>query len=282
MNRSIIFRLSRRALPVVFLTLFITACGPNDRPHVAVSVSPNASMIPANTLRLYVSFSEPMSRGQVLSYIYLENEAGEKVVSPFLNLNTELWNKDQTRLTLLFDPGRVKQGVGPNEAYGTPLLEGREYTLVVSKDMQTAQNEHLGMEHHSNFKIGPAERRAIRPEYWELQLPQSPTRSTLMIKYDRIIDVGAGVSLLKIKDEAGSVIKGKAISDGMSWSFIPSEPWNKGSYELIIPPSLEDVAGNTPYATFDANTGTMGSIKQPIALKFDIPSNPHGHIYKSP
>lgn len=223
-----------------------------------------------------------MARGQVFSHIHLENEAGERVINPFLNLNTELWSTDQTRLTLLFDPGRVKQGVGPNKTYGAPLLEGREYSLIVSENMKTARNENLGLEHRSTFKVGPARRRSIAPENWRLQIPQSQTRSTLTIKFDRLVDMGAAVSLLKIKDEEGRVIEGKAISDGMSWSFTPLRQWKEESYELIIPPSLEDVAGNTPYASFDAKAGAMGSKKQPMALKFDIPSDSYDHKSTSP
>ena len=35
------------------------------------------------------------------------------------------------RLTLLFHPGRVKRGVGPNEALGPPLRSGETFRLVV-------------------------------------------------------------------------------------------------------------------------------------------------------
>ena len=271
MNNSKLNWLLRRALPVLLCMLFVAACNVENRFSAAVFLKPDASTIPANTLRLYIHFSEPMARGQVSNYIYLENEMSEKVINPFLNLKTELWNSEQTRLTLLFDPGRIKQGVGPNEVYGSPLIEGREYSLCVSKDMKTATGEELGTEYRETFNIGPALRSAITPKNWTLQSPQSQTRSDLTIRFDRLMDTAVAVSLLKVKNQAGDFLEGTAISDGVTWNFTPSNPWEKGSYELIVPPSLEDIAGNTPYSSFDAKAGTIAIRKQLITLKFKVP-----------
>jgi hypothetical protein len=54
-----------------------------------VSFSPGQRHIPANALRFYVTFSEPMAKGQVHRHILLEFSDGAKVVSPFLNLQAE-------------------------------------------------------------------------------------------------------------------------------------------------------------------------------------------------
>ena len=62
---------------------------------------------------------------------------------PFVELEQELWNRDQTRLTLLFDPGRIKRGVKPNVDMGPVLLEGHRYTLVIDRDLKDANGAPL-------------------------------------------------------------------------------------------------------------------------------------------
>ncbi len=95
---------------------------------VLLHVYPNTAIIPENILRIYLQFSEPMARGQIRGKVLLTDAQGRRVNSPFLNLHTELWNKPQTRVTLLLDPGRIKQGVGPNVDAGAPFTSGNSYT----------------------------------------------------------------------------------------------------------------------------------------------------------
>ena len=257
----------RLILSVVIWSFSVTACRVDDTSAVAVTFSPSVSTIPANALRLYVNFSEPMARGQASEYIYLESKEGTKLVNPFLNLNTELWNAEQTRLTLLFDPGRVKLGVGPNERYGAPLVEGREYSLVVNPEIKTARGMELGAEQSMLFKAGPAERTAFTPKNWRVSVPPSQSLTSVTIEFDRLMDAGVVLSQLAIKDKSGRQINGNAISGGKSWSFTPSEPWQGQPYEIVVPPSLEDIAGNASHNAFDSERGAMEQIKQPVLLK---------------
>ena len=45
----------------------------------------------------------------------------------------ELWDQGFRRLTMTFDPGRIKRGLTSNEAIGPPLAEGKHYTLVIDR-----------------------------------------------------------------------------------------------------------------------------------------------------
>ena len=103
--------------------------------------APNLVTIPANTLRFYLTFSQPMARGQVRTAIRLVRSDGSVVDNAFLNLDVELWDHRQQRLTLILDPGRIKQGVGPNTRSGTPLKAGETFTLVVSGAMKSADGQ---------------------------------------------------------------------------------------------------------------------------------------------
>lgn len=100
---------------------------------------PNATVIPENTLRLYLMFSDPMANGFAREAIWIERADGTVVDSRLLNISTELWDIEQRRLTLLFDPVRIKQGGGPNQSDGAPLQAGNSYVLLVVGGMKNAK-----------------------------------------------------------------------------------------------------------------------------------------------
>jgi hypothetical protein len=98
------------------------------------AVYPGASILPANRLRIYIQFSAPMGHGGA-EHVRILDEQGRALDDPFLPLDTELWSPDRTRITLLFDPGRVKRGILPNVQMGRPLKPGRRYTLIVDRNV---------------------------------------------------------------------------------------------------------------------------------------------------
>jgi hypothetical protein len=107
----------------------------NAQPSTVVShVYPSTDVVPENQLRLYIHFSAPMGLKGGLEYVSLLDERGDKVVDPFLPLDTEFWNSDRTRYTVFFDPGRQKRGITPNEQMGRSLEPGKRYTLVVDRE----------------------------------------------------------------------------------------------------------------------------------------------------
>src|SRR5262249_19518297 len=71
-------------------------------------VYPSADRIPENELKFYIYFSAPVQRGEAWKRIHLLREDGSAVDLPFLEIDQELWDPDTTRLTVLFDPGRIK------------------------------------------------------------------------------------------------------------------------------------------------------------------------------
>ena len=99
---------------------------------------PTADVLPENLLKLYVHFSAPMARGDAYDSIQLLDQGGKPVEAPFLTLDQELWDPEMRRLTLLFDPGRVKRDLLPNRDVGAPLVPGRSYTLVVAERFRDA------------------------------------------------------------------------------------------------------------------------------------------------
>jgi len=104
-------------------------------------VYPTADSLPMNLLRMYVQFSAPMTVGDdAEKRIHLLDEKGAIVDKAFLIAagGQELWDPDHTRLTIFFDPGRIKRDLTPHEALGLPLREGRSYSLTIDSTLRDA------------------------------------------------------------------------------------------------------------------------------------------------
>ena len=248
----------------------ISIPAPNVPAPRLAAFTPSQSVIPANTLRLYLSFSESMARGNLRDAITLSKSDGTKVDSPFLALGPELWDKAQKRVTLLFDPGRIKQGVGPNLSHGAPLEAGESYHLVIDGSLESAEGVPLGDDVRMTFRVGPAETRAINPLTWHVLSPKAGSQVPLSIAFDRIMDVGPLHRMITLQDSSGQPVPGTVQTDGGGWSFVPDQPWAAGDHKIKIAPELEDVSGNAVHQAFDAPQGTIGVSQEAVTLPVQI------------
>lgn len=255
--------INREALPI-FLPK------PNVPNPELIGVSPSQGVIPANTLRIYLKFSEPMARGHIQEAVSLLRADGSAVPNPFLTIGPELWDVSQTRFTLLFDPGRIKQGVGPNTSVGAPLVAGESYRLVVSGAMKSAAGKELGSDVVLAFRVGEAVRTAIDPATWQVLAPPAGSRTPLTVAFDRIIDTGVVRRFVTLLDADGTQIQGYIETDGGGWSITPARPWTPGDYTLIIDPELEDISGNTLGAPFDAQVGAIGTTQTAVMRQITV------------
>jgi hypothetical protein len=112
-------------------------------PTRVVAIYPSSRELPENLLRFYLKFSAPMSQGKSYGYVRLRDETGSEIARPFLELPQELWSPDGTRLTLLFEPGRVKRGLVPRAEEGSILTAGRSYTLTIDANWPDAEGRPL-------------------------------------------------------------------------------------------------------------------------------------------
>jgi hypothetical protein len=171
---------------------------------------------------------------------------GNAVVDPFLPLDVDLWNEDRTRFTLLFDPGRVKRGILPNEQMGRSLVAGRPYTLVVDTDWRDADGATLGAPYRRAFRVRPSQEDAIDPSKWQLAIPPGGTRDPLAISFPQPLDYGLLQRALSVSSDGGRWLDGTIhVERGETrWLFTPRDPWQPGTYRLVAASILEDVAGN--------------------------------------
>jgi hypothetical protein len=243
------------------------------RTHVA-AIYPSARILPGNQLKFYVYFSAPMQRGGIWPKIHLLDEAGKALTLPFLELDQELWDPSLQRLTILFDPGRIKRGVTPNVEIGQALIEGRRYTLAIDSELKDSRGFPLEQTARKEFTAGPAERRGIDPKQWKIMAPKAGTRVPLLVDFGRPLDYALLQRVFEITSRAGSVGGNTSIArEETEWSFEPAEAWKAGDYKLAINMALEDLAGNRIGRPFDVDTidGPAGRIsKQTTSLTFRV------------
>jgi len=218
-------------------------------------VYPSTDRIPENQLKFYLHFSAPMSRGEAYSRIHLLDEGGDPVDLPFLELDEELWDREGKRLTLLFDPGRIKRDLVPHEEVGTSIKEGETYTLVIDRDWRDARGKSLKEDFKKFFAVVAADRETPDPESWLLTAPQAESVQPLSLEFPEPLDHGLLMRLLEVMDPQGNFVEGSIQVDRNEtrWRFTPHEPWRVGDYSLSVDTTLEDLAGNRINRPFEVD-----------------------------
>jgi len=215
-----------------------------------IAVFPSADVLPSNTLRMYIYFSAPMSRGEAWKRIRVLDESGSPIELPFLVIDQELWDPSYQRLTLLFDPGRVKRGLVLNEQVGPPIVEGKRYTLVIDGQWPDSQGLPLRQGFRKTFQGGPSDRNPPSLKLWRVSAPKAGTLDPLVIDFPKAMDCGMVQRLIGVPGVSGSVVVDRQETQ---WRFTPREPWKSGDYQLIVDAVLEDVAGNRINRAFDVD-----------------------------
>ncbi|MEM1074537.1 MAG: hypothetical protein AAF665_02750 [Pseudomonadota bacterium] len=89
-----------------------------------VEVYPTAQVLPANLLRFFAHLPHPMGSKGIQQCVHLVNVSGQVVLDALLSNRFYLWSPDNTRLTLLLDPTRLKTGLAAHKAFGRALTGG--------------------------------------------------------------------------------------------------------------------------------------------------------------
>ena len=222
---------------------------------IVTHVFPSAEVVPENQLRLYVHFSAPMGLKGGIGHVRLLDEAGDEVREPFLPLDAEFWNRDRTRFTVFFDPGRQKRGILPNEEMGRSLVDGRSYTLVVSREWRDAQGMPLKEEFRRRFKVGPPDERPLNQHTWRIEPPRSGSRTALAVTFPEPLDHGLLLRALTVADSRSRRIQGESSVEAHEtrWLFTPASAWRSGDYFLQALTILEDLAGNRIGRAFEVD-----------------------------
>lgn len=220
-------------------------------------VYPSADVLPSNQLRLYIYFSAPMSRGESARYLHVLDE-NDKVLegahAVFLP-GEELWDPNFQRLTMTFDPGRIKRGLASNERIGPPIAEGKRYTLVIDRDWPDAHGAPLVEGFRKTFRGGPPERDPPDPTKWTVTAPKAGTVNALVVDFPTAMNYPLLLRMIQVSGGRAQLTGTVSIARGETeWRFTPHDPWKPGDYQLVVDTAIEDLAGNHIGQPFDIDT----------------------------
>ena len=237
-------------------------------PTRVTAVYPSADVVPENLLRMYVHFSAPMAAANGIEHLSLEDERGNTVAAPFLPLDGNFWNADQTRYTVFFDPGRVKRELEEHREMGRPLRAGHRYALVVHREWADATGQPLAESFRREFRVGDADLRPLEPARWPMSRPVAGTREPLVLDFPKLLDRALALRAIGVARGSAPVAGESAVADGeRRWTFTPRDAWQPGDYSLVVLTILEDVAGNRVGHSFEVEGLTKDSAGQPDEVR---------------
>jgi hypothetical protein len=247
-----------------------------DRSHdtEVVGISPTAAEVPRNLLRLYVSFSAPMSEGRADRHVRLVDDAGDEILRALLPMDHELWDGARRRLTVLLDPARIKRGLVGHRESGYPLRPGTSFRLLVDSEFPDARGVPLRTGAERRYAVGDDERRRVDPQDWALSAPTAGTSDELRADFDRPLDPGLLARCLRVMGPPGDAVEGtgRIGPEGRSWCFSPLHAWTPRPHALVVDPALEDLAGNSVVRVFDRDVTRAADEPRdgtPVILAFE-------------
>ena len=227
-------------------------------------IYPTRKELPENQLRFYIHFSEPMMRGEAYEHIKLLDAKGKPIDDVFLELGEELWDPTMTRFTLLFHPGRVKQGLKPREELGPILEAGKSYTLVIDGKWSATCRGDAAAGAKANFCVVILAGGTIlldnepvdpKVEVEDLAAALAVRVKPLQVRFNEPLDHGLLQRVLWVVNAEGAKIAGKiAVAEEETlWSFTPDAAWRTGRYRLVANTILEDLAANRIGRAFEVD-----------------------------
>ncbi len=224
------------------------------------NVYPSTNSIPENLLKFYIQFSAPMSRGNVTQFVYLFDESGQKVKQPFLELELGLWDSESKRLTVFFDPGRIKRGLRPHEEMGLALKPGESYRLKIDRELQDADGNLLIKSYIKQFSVIEADRKSPNPENWKIVTPGAKSLEPIIVSFPEPLDHALMSRLLSIRNGSNGLVDGiiQISKQETQWLFTPDNLWIAGNYTIQVFTALEDLAGNNLKSVFDVDMRREG------------------------
>lgn len=238
-----------------------------------LAIYPRQDTVPVNLLKMYLEFSEPMQHvGNPLDFITVFDKTEQTEVHPFLDLEAELWNADHTRLTLWFDPGRIKTDLIPNKEKGLPLKQKHTYDIIIDKNWKSAYGVPFEESYSKTIHVIGKDLESPNPENWTIVAPQKETKDALTIYFNEALDPILALESIKLFD-GDKPLSGNLnlVKKDNAILFEPSHLWEAGDYRILIHPILEDLAGNNLKNLFDSDIRHQNAKKEiQTVLEFSI------------
>ncbi len=239
-----------------------------------MAIYPSADTVPENLLKIYLHFSMPMQSGVALQNIAMLDEKGDTLQGVFLDLQPELWNHENTILTLWLDPGRIKRDLKPNLALGPPVTRGRSYSLAVSRSWSSAAGSSLSDNSSIQWHVVAPDSVSPSVSRWTIISPPAGSNRELVVQTGESLDHELLNATVRVVTDRGEEIAGRYRTGPRERTllFQPTADWKIGHYKLEIETRLEDLAGNNLNRVFDRdvkNSSAPGEAST-VAREFEI------------
>jgi len=246
---------------------------------VVEQVYPSADELPANLLKLYVHFSAPMRRGEAYEHARVLNADGSEAREVLLEIEPELWDPQTRRLTLLFDPGRIKQGLRLRRELGPTLVAGESYVLEIDAGWRDARGAPLAAGFRKPFRTVAIDEDSPDAAQWRVAVPPAGTREPLCVEFDEPLDHALCERVIAVRDAHGERMTGNPVvgDEERRWTFVPDRAWTPGPYTLVVGPVLEDRAGNGVRRPFEIDlraASERAGLDDPVLLPFRVVGSP--------
>ncbi len=221
---------------------------------VLLAIHPNLDTVPENLLKMYLEFAQPMQEvHNALDFISVANETDSMAIEPFLRLESELWNKERTVLTLWLDPGRIKTDLIPNREKGLPLKAGKKYTITIDNAWKSIEGIALKKAYTKKFFVGPRDDKKPDMDKWQIEMEQGESAKGLHVNFGEPMDAFLAKETIRIYDQKNIPVKGQfsLIEKASILRFEPDTEWQPSEIELRVESRLEDLAGNNLERRFD-------------------------------
>ena len=244
--------------PYFFVLIVLAACQNQVDAPLVRAVYPTSNVLPENLLRMYVQFSRPMKMIGNIEKIKLTDEFGTEVSNVFFNNAKELWNREQTQLTLILDPARVKTGLKANEVLGYIIKPNMNYTLII-EGLEDVYHQKMVTSFQKHISVEKADVTIPETKNWKLAIPKVNSRKSFEVSFLEILDYNSLKQRLIITDNENHPIEGVVSikKQETQWSFQPKYHWKPGEYMLCVNTRLEDPSGNNLNGLFDHKIGSL-------------------------
>lgn len=212
---------------------------------VPVTLWPPQAAWPENLLRFHLVFARPMDAWHAMDHLALDAATEAAAATALLDLQDGLWNPQQTVLTVLLHPGRVKRGIG---ALGAALRPGDAVLLRLSGTMADAEGSPLGRDVTFRITVVPAVRTTF-------QLPAAIApfgrHAAVSLDLGRPLDLLGATEGLRLTDTSGQPVAHRAEPSALGVILRPATVWPDHVLRLAAAPWLEDACGHRQQAPFE-------------------------------
>lgn len=228
----------------------------NRKAAELLAIHPKGDTVPENLLKMYFEFGQPMQEiGNALDFISVTNKTDGVEIRPFLRLESELWSKERTVLTLWLDPGRIKTDLIPNKERGLPLTAGHNYIITIDSVWKSREGSPLDRKYTKRFYVGPRDDKRPKISEWQLRIDDTDTIRKLSVDFGEPLDAFLAKETIRIYDMNDERIPGafSLNEDGRILRFVPENDWSTEEIIIRVESRLEDLAGNNLNRLFDTN-----------------------------